>query len=184
MKRSVSSSGASSLSSWSCDGVKSLSKSSNVGEGGGDGDGGGGSRGGKIPCFRRASLLKTIVSCFLKKKINSQFCIFVGIYSHGNGYSPCPQYCRAVTGLKLSSTRSLSTISSYWPNLSKPLFVGSGCLLHFHCDLSRYTMPSTSKANINELVPRQYQEEILVRAKKGWCNSSISEQNNSMFCMF
>lgn len=28
-------------------------------------------------------------------------------------------------------------------------------------------MSTTSKADINELVPRRYQEEILVRAKKG-----------------
>ena len=40
--------------------MKSLSKSSKSGEGGGDGEGGVGSRGGRIPCFRRASLLKMI----------------------------------------------------------------------------------------------------------------------------
>ena len=32
-----------------------------MGEGGGGGDGGVGSRGGMIPCFRRASLLKVFV---------------------------------------------------------------------------------------------------------------------------
>ena len=38
--------------------MKSLSKSSRVGDGGGDGEGGVCSRGGRIPCFRKASLLR------------------------------------------------------------------------------------------------------------------------------
>ena len=48
--------------------MKSLSRSSKVGEGGGDGEGGVGSRGGRMPCFRRASLLRMIEHIFFKKR--------------------------------------------------------------------------------------------------------------------
>lgn len=59
MNRSVSSSGASSLSSCSSLRLKSFKTSSSLGDGGGDGLGGVGSFGGMIPYFRRASLLQS-----------------------------------------------------------------------------------------------------------------------------
>lgn len=63
--------------------MKSSRRSSSVGERGGGGDGGEGSRGGIIPCLRRASLLEMFETVFQSPlDVSSQFGIFIGVYGH------------------------------------------------------------------------------------------------------
>lgn len=59
MRRSVSSFFASSSNSSNSASSRSSRRSSKLGDGGGDGEGGVLGRGGRIPCFLKASLLRT-----------------------------------------------------------------------------------------------------------------------------
>jgi len=61
--------------------VKSFKRSSNVGDGGGDGVGGFGSRGGRIPCFRSASLLNNF--CWKTESVYRVFKAYNSVSSFG-----------------------------------------------------------------------------------------------------
>ena len=66
-----------------------------MGEGGGDGEGGVGSRGGRMPCFRRASLLFRGVGSSNERlaEMDLQFGIFVGVDRHDESKLESRGFC-------------------------------------------------------------------------------------------